>query len=74
MSTVMGGPCSVEHWVKASPPLAMADHVHLTDEGSRRVGRALYAALIADYDRHGRQADSSGVSAPDDVAASLAGR
>jgi len=71
---VMGGPCSVEHWVKAWAPLAMADHVHLTDEGSRRVGRALYAALIADYDRHGRQADSSGVSAPDDVAASLAGR
>ena len=76
MSTVMGGPCSIESWVKAKPPLALADHVHLSDEGSRRVGRALYAALIADYDRHGRQADSSGVSAPEDGAASprVAGR
>jgi lysophospholipase L1-like esterase len=76
MSTVMGGPCSVEHWVKATPPLAMPDHVHLTDEGSRRVGRALYAALLADYDRHGRQVDSSGVSAPEDDIATprVAGR
>lgn len=74
MSAVMGGPCAIESWVKATPPLALPDHVHLSDEGSLRVGRALYAALLADYDRHGRQADRSGALAPDDVAASLAGR
>jgi lysophospholipase L1-like esterase len=76
MSTVMGGPCRIESWVKAKPPLALADHVHLSDEGSRRVGRALYAALIAEYDRQRRQADSSGGSAPDDGAATprVAGR
>lgn len=76
MSSVMGGPCSIESWVKATPPLALPDHVHLSDEGSRRVGRALYAALLADYDRHGREADRSGVLAPDPGAATrrVAGR
>jgi lysophospholipase L1-like esterase len=69
MSTVMGGPCGIESWVKAKPPLALPDHVHLSDEGSRRVARALYAALLAEYDRQRRQADSSGGSAPDRAAA-----
>jgi lysophospholipase L1-like esterase len=75
MSTVMGGPCSIESWVKATPPLAFPDHVHLSDEGSRRVGRALYATLLADYDRHGRQADGSDASVPPGAAAPrVAGR
>ncbi len=75
MSAVMGGPCGIESWVKATPPLALPDHVHLSDEGSRRVGGALYAALIADYDRHRRQADDSGALAPEGAAAArLAGR
>ena len=65
MSAVMGGPCSIESWVKATPALALPDHVHLSDEGSRRIGHALYAALIADYDRHRRQADGSGAPAAD---------
>jgi len=70
MSAVMGGPCGIEGWVKAAPPLALPDHVHLSDEGSRRVGQALYAALIADYDRHGSQADRSGALVPNSGAAS----
>ena len=76
MSAVMGGPCSIERWVKAAPPLALPDHVHLSDEGSRRIGRALHAALLADYDRHRRQAGIARGLAPNgvDLTPRVAGR
>jgi lysophospholipase L1-like esterase len=66
LSSVMGGLCSIDRWVKAAPPLALPDHVHLSDEGSRRVGQAIYAALIKGYDRYREQA--AGSSDPDSVA------
>ena len=33
-----------------SPPLALPDHVHFSDEGSRRIGQAIYEALMSGYD------------------------
>jgi lysophospholipase L1-like esterase len=74
LSKVMGGPCSIDRWVKAEPPLGLPDHVHLSDEGSRRIGRAIYEALIADYDRHRRQAGVSGSLAPEGAPPRVAGR
>jgi lysophospholipase L1-like esterase len=76
LSKVMGGPCSIDRWVKAEPPLGLPDHVHLSGEGSRRIGQAIYEALIADYDRHRRQAGVSGSLAPEgtEAAPRVAGR
>jgi lysophospholipase L1-like esterase len=74
MSSVMGGPCGIEHWVKATPPLAFPDHVHLTDEGSQRVGAALYKALIADYERQRQEAGNSGALTPEASSSRLAER
>jgi hypothetical protein len=65
LSSVMGGLCSIDRWARAAPPLAMPDHVHLSDEGSRRVGQAIYAALIKGYERYREQAAGSG--GPDSV-------
>jgi lysophospholipase L1-like esterase len=55
LSAVMGGPCSIDRWAKAEPRLALPDHVHLSDEGSRLVGRAIYEALVKGYDRYRQQ-------------------
>jgi lysophospholipase L1-like esterase len=52
LSRFMGGHCSMDRWAKADPPLALPDHIHLTDEGSRRVGQAIYDAPMAGYDRY----------------------
>jgi len=77
LAAVMGGPCSIDRWAKAVPPLALPDHVHLSDEGSRRVGQALYDALIKDYDRYRAQSAESGsdgseAPAPEQVAGPVA--
>jgi hypothetical protein len=51
LSRFMGGPCSIDRWTKLDPPLALPDHIHLTADGSNRVARALYEALMAGYDK-----------------------
>jgi hypothetical protein len=51
----MGGPMSMLDWVAADPPMARADHVHLTWHGHRRLAEVLEKALLNGYDaRHGR--------------------
>lgn len=42
----------MDRWTKADPPPALPGHIHLSDDGSRRFGQAIYGALMADYDRH----------------------
>jgi lysophospholipase L1-like esterase len=42
----MGGPGSMVRWVTSSPPLALSDHVHLTDDGHRRWAEVLERALV----------------------------
>jgi lysophospholipase L1-like esterase len=42
----MGGPGAMVRWVASSPPLALSDHVHLTDDGHRRLGEVLERALL----------------------------
>jgi lysophospholipase L1-like esterase len=56
LAEIMGGPCSIDRWVHAEPRLALPDHVHLSDEGSRRVGRAIYQALMAGYGHYRNEA------------------
>jgi hypothetical protein len=59
VSRFMGGPCSVDRWVKADPPLAFPDHIHLNDEGSKRVGQAIYNALLKGYEAYRQQASAN---------------
>jgi lysophospholipase L1-like esterase len=47
---VMGQACGMEQWVRATPPLAWPDHVHLRPEGARRAGAALWAELMGAYE------------------------
>ena len=42
----MGGAGSILSWMRARPPLADGDRVHLTGAGYRRVARALHRALL----------------------------
>jgi lysophospholipase L1-like esterase len=46
----MGGPGSMIRWASHDPPLALSDHVHFTDEGHRRLARALETALLEGFD------------------------
>lgn len=55
-SKFMGGPCSIHAWLHAAPPLASADHIHLTAEGSKRSARALFLELMSAYDSFERTA------------------
>lgn len=45
-SQVMGRPCGIDRWAKATPPLAWPDRVHLTPEGARLAGEAIWRALM----------------------------
>lgn len=49
-SRVMGSACGMEQWVRATPPLAWPDHVHLRSEGARRAGAALWTDLMGAYE------------------------
>ncbi|MEL6374373.1 MAG: GDSL-type esterase/lipase family protein [Pseudomonadota bacterium] len=49
-ATTMGGLCGIATWVKATPPLAKGDHVHLSKAGYARASTALYRHLMALYD------------------------
>ena len=51
-SGIMGGACGVHDWATAEPALAMADHVHMTAEGSQRTARVLYEELMAGFKAH----------------------
>jgi hypothetical protein len=53
-SKIMGGACGVHAWVHSDPPLAAADHVHLTEEGSKRSARLLFRELMTSYDSYDR--------------------
>jgi len=55
LSKLMGGPCSIDAWAHANPPLAFKDHVHLSDLGSVKIGKAIYAALMERYQAYRRQ-------------------
>jgi hypothetical protein len=46
----MGGSGSMHRWVRAKPPLARADHVHLTRLGYVYVGAAIGDALMRAFD------------------------
>lgn len=50
-SSVMGGPCGIDRWAKATPSLAWPDRVHLTPEGARRAGDAIWRALMGGWGR-----------------------
>ena len=46
---LMGGTCGMHRWTQAEPPLARADHVHLTLAGYRATAEALYETLMRGY-------------------------
>jgi lysophospholipase L1-like esterase len=69
LSRIMGGPCSMDRWLHSEPPLAYPDHVHLNGEGSRRIGRAIYDALLSGYERYRQQASAAGSLASADKSA-----
>ena len=53
-SKLMGGTCGIHAWVQTDPPLAASDHIHLTEEGSKRSARLLFRELMAGYDVYDR--------------------
>jgi lysophospholipase L1-like esterase len=55
-SKVMNGPCGIHAWVKAEPPLAASDHVHLRSAGAKRSAAALFKEVMAGYEAHVRLA------------------
>ncbi|WP_170937113.1 MULTISPECIES: GDSL-type esterase/lipase family protein [Rhodomicrobium] len=58
-SKLMGGACGVHAWVHSNPPLAANDHIHLTEEGSKRSARLLFREIMNAYDSGGRGAVSA---------------
>jgi lysophospholipase L1-like esterase len=48
----MGGPGAIFSWVRADPPLARGDHVHLRGVGYRRIADALYDAVMERWKRY----------------------
>jgi lysophospholipase L1-like esterase len=57
-SKPMGGACGIHAWVHSKPPLAANDHVHLTEEGSKRSARLLFRELMSAYDAVTRTASA----------------
>ncbi|MEM8796586.1 MAG: GDSL-type esterase/lipase family protein [Pseudomonadota bacterium] len=47
----MGGPCSIDQWARANPPLAAKDRVHLTARGYQQSARAFVKKLKGIVDR-----------------------
>ena len=60
VSRFMGGPCSIDRWVKSDPPLALPDRTHLSEQGSRRVARAIYDSLMAGYEQYRGESTAAG--------------
>jgi hypothetical protein len=48
-SSAMGGACSIHAWVYAAPPLALPDHVGLTEMGYARSADLLFAEILRAY-------------------------
>lgn len=62
---VMGGEGSMAQWVKASPPLASADHVHFTNLGARKIAELFQKTIEAEWGLwQNDQAEKSLTSAP----------
>lgn len=57
-SKLMGGSCGVHAWVHSKPALATNDHIHLTEEGSKRSARILFRELMNAYDAFSRTASA----------------
>jgi lysophospholipase L1-like esterase len=47
----MGGICSIDRMAAAEPPLAMADHVHLSHAGYEMIADLLFADLMREYEK-----------------------
>jgi lysophospholipase L1-like esterase len=58
-SKMMGGTCGVHAWVHSEPALAAHDHIHLTEEGSKRSARLLFRELMIGYDAYDRAATAA---------------
>jgi lysophospholipase L1-like esterase len=63
-SKLMGGACGVHAWVHSDPPLAANDHIHLTEEGSKRSARLLFRELMTGYDAFTRPAPTAAAVTP----------
>jgi lysophospholipase L1-like esterase len=46
----LGGPGSMERWVRSDPPMALEDRVHYTEHGHQRLAEVLEATLLAGLD------------------------
>ena len=57
-SKLMGGSCGIHAWVHSKPALATNDHIHLTEEGSKRSARLLFRELMNAYDAFSRTASA----------------
>ena len=57
-SKLMGGSCGIHAWVHSKPALATNDHIHLTEEGSKRSARVLFRELMNAYDAFSRTASA----------------
>ncbi len=72
LEEAMGGPCAIHRWALAEPPLALADHVHLSDLGSERIAQAIFDKLMDGYQLYrntppvqtGSASDADGAAAP----------
>lgn len=53
-SKLMGGTCGMHAWVHSEPALAANDHIHLTEEGSKRSARQFFRELMTGYDAYDR--------------------
>jgi hypothetical protein len=63
-SKLMGGTCGVHAWVHSDPPLAANDHIHLTEEGSKRSARLLFRELMTGYDAYDRPVAAVAIPQP----------
>jgi lysophospholipase L1-like esterase len=55
-SAAMGGPCSMERYALADPPMGSADHVHLLTPGYRTTADLLFSEIMEGYARYREQA------------------
>ena len=51
-SALMKGTCGAHRWANVNPPLAWSDHIHQTSRGYKVTARALYNAIIAEYNNY----------------------
>jgi len=61
-AAAMGGDCSMARWVRASPSLALPDHVHLRSEGYRRTAGLFVQELLTGYQRWSQTEGAAGAN------------